>query len=319
MQTATIVDAPINGHAFGATTTHELAPAPSPAPLVVPAQQQHQVLTRTPMFDLTPKTLDEAMALAKLMSESSFVPKDYQGKAGNVLVAIQWGLELGLKPLQAMQNIAVINGRPSLWGDAVLALVLGSPVCVDVIEYDEGSGEGKTSVCVAKRKGREDKIARFSMADAEIAGLKDKAGPWKQYPDRMRKMRARAFALRDQFADVLRGMPIAEEQMDIPADEGPGGHLNHGGTAPARLPANAKGSQIAESTRPPLTEDGAAVIVMLTNIAKTKGAAALTKAWKDQPHDIRAQIGIAKRDEMLALGCEYDAARKNDATDVEPA
>jgi hypothetical protein len=311
MQTETITDTPINGHAFVATPSHDLAPAP--------AHQHHQVLARTPMFDLTPKTLDEAMELARLMADSSFVPKDYQGKPGNVLVAIQWGLELGLKPLQAMQNIAVINGRPSLWGDAVLALVLASPVCVDVIEYDEGAGEGKTSVCIAKRKGREDKIARFSMADAALAGLTKKDGPWKQYPDRMRKMRARAFALRDQFADVLRGMPIAEEQMDIPADNGPGGHLNHGSAAPARLPANAKGSQIAESARPPLTEDGAAVIVTLTHIAKTQGAAALTKAWKDQPHDIRAQIGIAKRDEMLALGSEFDAARKSDATDVEPA
>ncbi|GAM51610.1 hypothetical protein [Mycoavidus cysteinexigens] len=67
-------------------------------------------------FDLTPRSLDEVMKFAELMASSSIVPKEFIGKPGNILVAIQWGMELGLKPMQAMQNIAVINGRPSLWG-----------------------------------------------------------------------------------------------------------------------------------------------------------------------------------------------------------
>jgi len=59
-------------------------------------------------------------------------------------------------------------------------------------------------------------LGQFSMADAARAGLKGKSGPWQQYPQRMLQMRARGFALRDAFPDVLRGLISAEVAMDIP-------------------------------------------------------------------------------------------------------
>lgn len=164
---------------------------------------------------MTPQNLQEALKFAELLAKSTIVPKEFMGNPGNILVAVQWGAELGLQPMQAMQNIAVINGRPSLWGDSVLALVLSSPSCADVVEFCEGEGMQKKAICIAKRHGREDKVSSFSMEDAKKANLIGKAGPWTQYPDRMLKMRARAWALRDQFADVLRGMSIAEEVMDM--------------------------------------------------------------------------------------------------------
>src|SRR5262249_22277845 len=57
--------------------------------------------------------------------------------------------------------------------------------------------------------------AQFSTADAKAAGLLGKTGPWSQYPARMRQMRARAFALRDQFAGVLKGLAIREDQEGV--------------------------------------------------------------------------------------------------------
>ena len=73
-------------------------------------------------FSLAPQNLDEALKFADYLANSDIVPKDFQRKPANILVAVQWGMELGLQPMQAMQSIAVINGRPSLWGDAVIAL-----------------------------------------------------------------------------------------------------------------------------------------------------------------------------------------------------
>ncbi|WP_423459936.1 hypothetical protein [Ottowia sp. VDI28] len=169
-------------------------------------------------FDLSPQTFEQALTFANYMADSDMVPKDFKGKPGNCLIAMQWGMEVGLKPLQALQGIAVINGRPSIWGDALLALVLSSPVCKDVEEFYEGQGEGFTAVCIAKRHGRADKVGRFSVKDAQGAGLIGKQGPWSQYRDRMLKQRARAFALRDQFADVIKGLAVAEEAMDTPSE-----------------------------------------------------------------------------------------------------
>ena len=162
-------------------------------------------------LSLTPKTLDEAMRFAELMSKSNIVPKDYQGNPGNVLVAVQWGMEVGLQPLQAMQNIAVINGRPSLWGDAVIALVRSSSLC----EYINETATDTTATCTVKRRGEDETYRTFTLDHAKKAGLLGKAGPWSQYPQRMMQMRARSWALRDVFPDVLKGMIVAEEAMDM--------------------------------------------------------------------------------------------------------
>ena len=166
-------------------------------------------------FALTPQTLDEAMQFAGVMAKSSIIPKDYQGNPGNILVAIQWGQEIGLAPLQAMQSIAVINGRPSIWGDAMLALVRGS----GLLEYIKEDPTDDGCTCTLKRRGDQFEVARtFTPEDAKRAGLWGKPGPWQQHTKRMMQMRARAFALRDAFADVLRGVHIGEEAQDLPTE-----------------------------------------------------------------------------------------------------
>jgi hypothetical protein len=189
---------------------------PSPEKIELKVEGQSTKLTRLAAF--TPTNLSEAMALAKMIAQSDLAPKDYKGKPGNVLIAMQFGAELGVAPMQSVQNIAVINGRPSLWGDLALALVQKNPEYEWHKEYYKGEGEGKFAVCEIKRKGHELSVKTFSVADAKKAALWNKAGPWQQYPDRMLQMRARAFAIRDRFADALKGLSIGEEVMDMPSE-----------------------------------------------------------------------------------------------------
>jgi hypothetical protein len=179
-------------------------------------------LTTTNRQGFTPATLGEAMEFSKMLADSSMVPKQYQGKPQDIIVCVQWGAELGLAPMQALQNIAVINGKPSVYGDAMMALVQASPVCEGIDEHIEGEGTpNPVAVCVAKRKGRNPVIARFSVEDAKRAGLWGKQGPWQAYPKRMLQMRARGFALRDAFPDVLKGLITAEEAADYPEEAKP--------------------------------------------------------------------------------------------------
>jgi hypothetical protein len=169
-----------------------------------------------------PATLTEAIQFSDMLASSSMVPKAYQGKPQDILVCVQWGYEMGLAPMQALQNIAVINGKPSVYGDAAMALVQASSVCEDVEEYFEGEGTtNPVAVCVAKRKGRKPVTAKFSVEDAKRAGLWGKQGPWQAYPKRMMQMRARGFALRDAFPDVLKGLITAEEAQDYPDEAKP--------------------------------------------------------------------------------------------------
>lgn len=166
------------------------------------------------------QTMGEAMQFAQMVAKSDFAPKDFKGKPESCLLAIQHGSEVGLSPMQSLQSIACINGRPSVWGDAALALVMGSPVCEFVRERVEGDGDAMVAICEAKRRGYpEANVTRFSVADAKKAGLWGKSGPWSQYPKRMLQLRARGFALRDAFPDVLKGLVTAEEAQDYPQAE----------------------------------------------------------------------------------------------------
>jgi hypothetical protein len=161
---------------------------------------------------IVPSTFEDCFRMAKLFSSTKMVPEAFQDKPEACCVAIMQGLELGLSPLAALQSIAVINGRPSIWGDGALAVVRASGLVESFSETDDG----ETATCSIKRKDEAEPIVRkFSMKDAEKAGLAKKTGPWTQYPQRMRQMRARSWALRDGFADVLRGLHIAEEASDI--------------------------------------------------------------------------------------------------------
>ena len=162
-------------------------------------------------FSLTPKTLEEAIKFAELIAKSGIVPPCYKDKPGDVLIAVQMGGEVGLKPMQALQGISPINGRPCIWGDALLGVVQGS----GLLEYIHESDDGETATCKMKRRGYPDVTVRtFSQADAKQAGLAGKAGPWTNYPKRMRQMRPRGFCARDLFSDVLRGLHVAEEVSD---------------------------------------------------------------------------------------------------------
>jgi hypothetical protein len=168
------------------------------------------------------QSFDDAFRFAKMVAASEFAPKDFKGKPESCLLAIQHGSEVGLSPMQSLQSIAVINGRPTIWGDAALALVQACSVCEYVREYLEGEGDNLTAVCEAKRQGYPaPTTVRFSVADAKKAGLWGKTGPWTQYASRMLQLRARGFALRNAFADALRGLVTAEEAQDYPTQPEP--------------------------------------------------------------------------------------------------
>jgi hypothetical protein len=167
--------------------------------------------------NLVPQNFDEAMRISQALCKSGLVPKELTGKPEACFVAIGFGMELGLPPLQSIQNIMIVNGRPTIWGDAALGLVLDSGRCE---EFDEDpankalkQGFGR---CRVKRFGSPSHEVCFSIEDAKKARLWTKSGPWTDYPGRMLQMRARSWALRDNFPDILKGLGVREEVADSP-------------------------------------------------------------------------------------------------------
>lgn len=164
---------------------------------------------------IVPRNIDEIFRLASAIAQSGLAPKD-MSTPEKLTVAIMTGLELGLPPMFAINKIAIINGRPTLWGDAIPGLLWGHGFKIE--ETISGEDDDRTATCVVIRPGGEKIMRVYSVADAKTAGLWSKSGPWKQYPDRMLSMRARAFAARDGAADVLGGLYLKEEFEDVPAE-----------------------------------------------------------------------------------------------------
>ena len=163
------------------------------------------------------ENLDDVWRFASMVTQSRIAPKGMDTPQA-VMIAVAMGAELGLKPMMAIQNIAVINGRPSIWGDAMLALCRQSGLFDEAVFLE--TGDGQEAVCKVRRKPDGNVIFRkFTMEMAKRAGLLGRKTPWETYPERMLMFRARSWALRDAFGDVLSGLRGAEEERDIPVDE----------------------------------------------------------------------------------------------------
>ncbi len=167
------------------------------------------------VWNLTPTSLGEAIKFGEMLAGSGMVPENYINNPAGVVAACEQGSHLGFTAMQSLQSIAVINGLPSLWGDALPALAMAHPKFVGIDEtFDEST---MTATCTVERQGMKPQTRTFSWADAERAKLTGK-NTYQQYPQRMLKARARAWAIRDVFPDALKGCQVVEEVRDYPAN-----------------------------------------------------------------------------------------------------
>lgn len=189
---------------------------------------------------LVPQDAAGLFYLAGMMSKTSMVPEQYRHDPASTFVAIQLGMEVGLRPMQALQNIAVIKGKPTIYADGITGLLHGSGKCDEIREWFEIGGEKKidtsdldrditkwpdnlkaVSVIVRRKpdghKGIEYR-GTFSVADAKRMGTWNSKDVWKKHPARMLMWRARTYAARDGFSDVLKGLGVFEEVIDYDAD-----------------------------------------------------------------------------------------------------
>lgn len=259
-------------------------PAPVPVvpqgapPVLMPTAARVSV---TDAFDFAPKALE----LARMLAESDMVPKQYIGKPGNIIVAIQWGAEVDLKPMQSLASIAVINGKPGLYGDVGKA-ILQSKGCL-IFEWDTKKIESMGyAECTIRRNGRPDVTRTFSKDDAVRAKLWGKDGPWQTYPYRQMAWRAFWFAARDAAADLLRGMPGVEELIDMPTERD---------ITPVAAPADAPRPSRSDAVRDRLAKVTVEDVVKAFDEAKDLDAGndAIEKAKKLKSPEDQAKANAA--------------------------
>lgn len=199
----------------------------------VPSEFERLLQRDVPVRDgvFKPDSLEGYQRLARMYMGAGMVPKGLAGAndretLARVTTCLEAGAALGLSCPQSLASLMVVNNRASVWGDAIPALIRRGGSCAAIDESWEGAGENLVAVCKITRMNpmpdgtfrEETVVRRFGVGTAKVAGLWKKGGPWSSYPDRMLQVRARAWAARDAFPDLLMGMGIVEEQQDIPSD-----------------------------------------------------------------------------------------------------
>lgn len=207
--------------------TTEIAPANQPRELTpVAPKVGHDIRA------FIPTTIEEIKWTVGMVVNAGLAPDSYKGDQKKIALGIMKGLEIGMPPLAALANIAIINGRPTIWGDGAIALAQARGVLSGIEEIEVGIPQAGLQEAVhdwpsdygievkLSRKGVQGAfIGRFTVGDAKRAKLWANASkqPWMLYPKRMLRMRAIGFAIRNGFADCLAGMYIREEVEDMPA------------------------------------------------------------------------------------------------------
>lgn len=165
----------------------------------------------TKALAIIPKTITELMTLSELLAKSELLPKALRGKVPDVAMTILAGQEMGLTPMAALRNFHVIEGKPVMSADGMVALALGSGKAL----YFRRVEETNDIVTYETLRVGDDKPKRCSWTKqmAKDAGLNTKDN-WRLYPRAMLAARAKAELARDVYPDVLAGCAATEEVAD---------------------------------------------------------------------------------------------------------
>lgn len=177
----------------------------------------------------------QAWMLADLLRNGDMVPSSYKTPE-QVVIGLMKAMEIGVSPISGLANIMIINNRPSVWGDLAQALVqragvwdhhqkeeLNGPAPGPEVSLANWPDDYGWRVSIWRKGNPEPFVGEYTVGRAKRAGLwgNTKKVPWITDPISMLFNRARAFAIREGFADKLFGMGIIEEQMDYDSPRGP--------------------------------------------------------------------------------------------------
>lgn len=160
---------------------------------------------------IIPRTIAELMSLAEILAKSDLLPKALRGKVPDVAMTIMAGQEMGFSPGQALRNFHVIEGKPVLSADGMVALALGSGLA----RYFRRVEESDDRVTYETVRVGDDQPRRCTWTKqmAKDAGLNTKDN-WRTFTRAMLAARAKSELARDVYPDVLAGCAATEEVYD---------------------------------------------------------------------------------------------------------
>lgn len=188
--------------------------------------QETDVEVRGKKFEVSREVLpmDKLLETAEMLSKSTIVPVQYQRRPENCFVALDMASRMGLSPMIVMQNLYIIQGKPSWSGTAIASMIRSSPQFTDVqLHYvgKEGTDDWGAYV-TAKRVSNGDTLkgGTVSIRTAKKEGWYQKSGSkWQTMPEIMLAYRAYAWFGRVYAPELLMGLQTTEEVVDVNGPE----------------------------------------------------------------------------------------------------
>lgn len=157
--------------------------------------------------------ITDLQTTAEAIAPSDLLPAAYRGRPANVLVAAHLGARYGWDPATSCQLIAVVDGKPTLSGGAMLGLIRQAGHSVTIDHRD-----GECIVSGKRADNGDSQEVSFTMDEAQKAGLA-KRKAWLQYPQDMLQWRAVSRLARGLFSDVLLGVRWLPDEIEAVDDE----------------------------------------------------------------------------------------------------
>lgn len=159
-----------------------------------------------------------ATQMAKALAESTIVPQTYQKNWSNCLIAIEQAQRLKVSPMMVMQNLYVIQGRPSWSSSFLIAAINNSHLYDTELQFEETKDKnGKPYSCLAfaLKQGRRVEGMEITMDMAQAEGWLNKNGSkWKTMPQLMLRYRAASFFARLNCPEITLGLYTRDELLD---------------------------------------------------------------------------------------------------------
>lgn len=263
-----------------------LTPVAAPRPTIVAGSAPVAIV---------PTSFDEFWRVATVIAASGLAPEGLKTQEA-AMVALMYGAEMGLTPMQSLKSIAVIKGTPCLYADGLVALARRAGVTINQEFSGEPPDKDAKAIVTLTRPDGEEHTSVFTWNDAITAGLTSKDGPWRQYPKRMMMHRARSWAIRDAASDLLGSVPgpTAEELMDV--------------TEEAEVRA------VAPRLRGKAAEEKAIEFMAIMDAAETLSA--LQDVWNDIVAPFEARLPRAKFDGLSEHYAQCEALLQDGAVRV---
>lgn len=211
------------------------------ASLPAVARPKAELVAGAPIVPIIPRTIDETFRIAQAVLIAGAIPDALAIERGvnlpekevvsRVVTIIMAGAEVGMGPMASLANIALINKRRSIWGQAAVALIQSKGVLEEMKIERIGTQPGADAstaqfppdfglrVTMKRRGQAQPYIGEYTVGRAKRAHLwmNPKKAPWCEHPERQLQWRAFHLAATDGFADCLMGLMIREVAEDLSA------------------------------------------------------------------------------------------------------